>query len=77
MLTLTYEYKLMPTKDQIAEMDHILEVCSSVWNYALKERKDWIAARKCPINACSLRGGTSSKPPIDSVTRVKRSQWNS
>jgi putative transposase len=35
-------------------MEHILDVCSSVWNYALKERKDWIASRKCPINACSL-----------------------
>jgi hypothetical protein len=54
MLTLTYEYKLIPTKAQIAEMEHILEVCISVWNYALRERKDWIASRKCPVNACSL-----------------------
>nr|WP_261891995.1 transposase [Acaryochloris marina] len=37
-------------------MQHILEVCTSVWNYALRERKDWIASRKCPVNACSLRG---------------------
>lgn len=56
MLTLTYEYKLVPTQQQIQEMDHILKVCASVWNYALRERKDWIASRKCPINACSLRG---------------------
>jgi putative transposase len=54
MLTLTYEYKLIPTKAQIAEMSHILDVCASVWNYALRERKDWIASRKCPVNACSL-----------------------
>ncbi|MGB3292581.1 MAG: transposase [Phormidesmis sp.] len=55
MLTLTYEYKLKPTEQQAEEMQHILDVCRSVWNYALRERKDWSASRKCPINACSLR----------------------
>lgn len=56
MLTLTYEYKLIPTQAQIDEMEHILEICASVWNYALRERKDWMASRKCPVNACSMRG---------------------
>ncbi|MEM6453222.1 MAG: transposase, partial [Cyanobacteria bacterium P01_D01_bin.105] len=55
MLILTYEYKLKPTKQQAEEMQHILDVCRSVWNYALRERKDWSASRKCPINACSIR----------------------
>lgn len=55
MITLTYEYKLKPTKQQSEQIDHDLEVCRKVWNYALKERKDWIASRKCPVNACSLR----------------------
>ena len=55
MITLTYEYKLKPTKQQSEQIDHVLEVCRRVWNYALRERKDWIAARKCPVNACSLR----------------------
>ena len=55
MLTLTYEYKLKPTKQQSEEMQHILNVCRSVWNYALRERKDWSASRKCRVNACSLR----------------------
>lgn len=55
MLTLTYEYKLKPTKQQSAEMEHILSVCRKVWNHALRERKDWSASRKCPVNACSLR----------------------
>jgi putative transposase len=55
MITLTYEYKLKPTKRQAEPIEHDLEVCRKVWNYALKERKDWIAARKCPVNACSLR----------------------
>lgn len=56
MITLTYEYKLKPTKQQAEEMQHILDVCRSVWNYALRERKDWSASRKCPINSCSIRG---------------------
>ena len=55
MLTLTYEYKLRPTKQQTEEMQHVLGVCRSVWNYALRERKDWSASRKCPVNACSIR----------------------
>lgn len=55
MITLTYEYKLKPTKQQAEQIDHDLEVCRRVWNYALRERKDWMASRKCPVNACSLR----------------------
>lgn len=55
MITLTYEYKLKPTKQQVEQIDHDLETCRRVWNYALRERKDWIASRKCPVNVCSLR----------------------
>ncbi len=54
MVALTYEYKLKPTKQQIAEMERILEVCHKVWNYALRERKDWINSRRSPVNTCSL-----------------------
>ncbi|ERN40212.1 transposase [Rubidibacter lacunae KORDI 51-2] len=55
MITLTYEYKLKPTKQQAEQIVHDLEVCRKVWNYALRDRKDWIASRKCSIDACSLR----------------------
>ncbi|MGB3496572.1 MAG: transposase [Elainellaceae cyanobacterium] len=55
MITLTYEYKLKPTQPQAKQIDHDLEVCRRVWNYALRERKDWITSRKCPVGACSLR----------------------
>jgi putative transposase len=54
MLNFTYEYKLIPTIAQIAEIERTLKVCKSVWNYALAERKDWINSRKCLVNACSL-----------------------
>lgn len=55
MLSLTYEYKLKLTKQQAEEMNHVLDVCRSVWNYALRERKDWSASRKCALNSCSLK----------------------
>lgn len=55
MITLNYEYKLKPTKQQIEQIEHDLEVCRKVWNYALRERKDWMASRQCLVNACSLR----------------------
>lgn len=54
MLTLTYEYKAMPTKEQSQLIEHTLDVCRKVWNFALRERKDWTSSRKCLINACSL-----------------------
>ena len=54
MLTMTYEYKLQPTPEQIAIIEQTLDVCRSVWNFALRQRKDWCASRKSPVNACSL-----------------------
>jgi len=54
MLTLTYEYKLQPSRQQIEMIEHTLDVCRSVWNFALRERKDWHNSRSSPINACSI-----------------------
>ncbi|NEO90581.1 MAG: transposase [Moorea sp. SIO3G5] len=54
MLTLTYEFKLIPSYEQIAIIEEMLAVCRKVWNYALRERKDWIKSRKCDVNSCSL-----------------------
>lgn len=54
MLTLTYEYKASPTKEQIQMIEHTITVCRKVWNFALRERKDWLNSRKSVINACSL-----------------------
>ena len=55
MLTLTYEYKLVPTLEQKQTFDDWLKVCNSVWNFALRERKDWVNSRKCDVNACSIK----------------------
>jgi putative transposase len=54
MLTLTYEYRLEPTLEQITYIENTLNVCRSVWNFALGYRKDWCKSRKSPINACSI-----------------------
>ncbi|CCQ58487.1 putative transposase [Crocosphaera watsonii WH 0402] len=53
MLTLTYEYKLIPDRQQIEVIEHTLNVCRSVWNHALRERKDWLNSRKSPVQQCS------------------------
>ncbi|NKB18072.1 MAG: transposase, partial [Pseudanabaena sp. CRU_2_10] len=55
MLTLTYEYKLDPTTEQASIFDNWLETCRKVYNYALRERKDWVNSRKSAINACSIK----------------------
>jgi putative transposase len=54
MFTLTYEYKLKPSKQQVKDIENILTVCRQVWNYALRERKDWVNSRRCKVNACSV-----------------------
>ncbi|MGK7917860.1 MAG: RNA-guided endonuclease InsQ/TnpB family protein [Prochloraceae cyanobacterium] len=54
MITLTYEFKLEPTKEQIESIENTLDVCRSVWNFALRHRLDWCASRKSPVNACSI-----------------------
>jgi len=55
VFNLTYEFKLKPTKTQIAIFEDWLEQNRRVYNYALAERKDWFKSRSCQINACSLR----------------------
>ena len=55
MLNLTYNYKLQPTAKQIEIIEHNLDVCRSVWNYALYIRKLWYNSRSCEINKCSIK----------------------
>ncbi|WP_017303866.1 helix-turn-helix domain-containing protein [Spirulina subsalsa] len=55
MLNLTYNYKIIPTKEQTEKIELNLTVCQSVWNYALAQRKLWSNSRSCQVNACSIR----------------------
>jgi len=54
VITLTYQYKLKLNRQQTQEIEHILSVCKSVYNYALAERKHWYNSRKSPVHSCSL-----------------------
>jgi putative transposase len=56
VLNLTFEYKAIPAPEQVQLIEHTLTVCRKVWNFALRERKDWMNSRKCQINACSISG---------------------
>lgn len=55
MFTLSYQYRVYPSTSQEIRMMSWLEMCRGVYNYALRERKDWIKSRKCDINCCSLQ----------------------
>ena len=55
MINLSYEFKLKPTRQQKLQIEQIISTCCRVYNYALRERKDWLNSRKSPVNACSLR----------------------
>jgi putative transposase len=55
VFNLTYEFKLKPTQEQSHTFEQWLEINRQVYNYALRERKDWYRSRSCQVNACSLR----------------------
>jgi len=55
VITLNYQYKLKLTTQQTSQVDEILLVCKSVYNFAVAERKDWLNSRKSPVNACSIK----------------------
>ena len=53
-MILNYRYRIYPDTKQIELLNEWLETCRVSYNYALRELKDWIASRKCPIDRCSL-----------------------
>ncbi|MGI2909492.1 RNA-guided endonuclease InsQ/TnpB family protein [Tolypothrix sp. VBCCA 56010] len=54
MITINYEYKLKPNAQQIEIFEAWLDACKKVYNFALRERKDWVNSRKSTVNSCSL-----------------------
>ncbi|MDZ8263346.1 transposase [Nostoc sp. ChiQUE01b] len=75
MFNLTYEFKLKPTQIQAAMFEEWLEINRRVYNYALRERKDWYKSRSCQINACSLQ--SEYIIPIDTPRPTYASQCKS
>jgi putative transposase len=54
MLTMNYTYRLYPDAAQQQQMLEWLETCRGVYNYALRELKDWLASRRSLADRCSL-----------------------
>lgn len=61
-MRLTYQFKLRPTKAQIARMESWLELLRRQYNYRLAERFNWWELNRCDINSCSLVSCSIEKP---------------
>lgn len=51
---ISHRYRVYPSLEQEQQMLNWLETCRRVYNHAVRERKDWMASRKCRIDRCSL-----------------------
>lgn len=51
---MNYCYRIYPDANQEQMMLHWLEISRKVYNYALREIKDWVNSRKCSLDYCSL-----------------------
>jgi putative transposase len=51
---MNFTYRIYPDVSQQAQMLDWLESCRRVYNYSLRELKDWMNSRKCMIDRCSL-----------------------
>ncbi len=54
MLIFNYQYRIYPSAEQATILDDWFETSRRVYNYALREVKDWSQSRKCSVNACDL-----------------------
>jgi putative transposase len=52
-LIMNYCYRIYPDANQEETMLHWLEISRKVYNYALREIKDWVNSRKCSWDYCS------------------------
>lgn len=53
-MRLAYQYRLRPTKQQIATFENWLELCRRQYNYRLAERFNWWEQNRCDVDKCSL-----------------------
>ncbi|MBD2297318.1 RNA-guided endonuclease TnpB family protein [Nostoc sp. FACHB-190] len=53
-MRIAYQYRLRPTKQQIATFEQWLELCRRQYNYRLGERFNWWEQNRCDIDRCSL-----------------------
>ena len=55
MITYTHRFKIKPNKQQIRQFEQYLDICRSVYNFAHRERLDYLESRKCQVNCCSTK----------------------
>ncbi|AOY82921.1 transposase [Moorena producens JHB] len=53
-MIIAYQYRLKPTKEQKAKIDHWLSMLCAQYNYLLADRFSWYEQNRCSINACPL-----------------------
>lgn len=53
-MRITHQYKIKPTKEQIAKMETWLELMRRQYNYRLRERFDWWDNNRCYVDRCSI-----------------------
>ncbi|NEO74152.1 transposase [Moorena sp. SIO3H5] len=53
-MRIAYQYRLKPTKQQKAKIDHWLSMLCAQYNYLLAARFHWYEQNRCSINACPL-----------------------
>jgi len=51
---MNYSYRIYPNQQQEESLLEWLDICRGAYNYALRELKDYLASRKCPIDRCSI-----------------------
>ncbi len=78
-LTMNYTYRIYPSVTQQELMLSWLETCRRLYNRCLRDLKDWMNSRKCPIDRCSLSREyiMSSDIPFPGYIEQKRqlTQW--
>jgi len=53
-MTAAYQYRLRPTRGQVAELDRWLSMLCAQYNYLLADRFDWYERNRSPGKACPL-----------------------
>lgn len=53
-MKLTHQYRLRPTKLQVAQLEEWLETCRRTYNRMLGERFSWWENNRCAVNSCSI-----------------------
>ena len=63
-LIMNYTYRIYPDATQQELMLSWLETCRRLYNRCLRDLKDWMNSRNCPIDRCSINREYIMSPDI-------------